>query len=81
MSQANFGTLKAGSLEQFTGGSTRRVMLACDWFRKAVVERVGNERIPEEDYWTHVRKPGFDFRRDGIPDHADATRRRYLSLH
>eukprot|EP00041_Stephanoeca_diplocostata_P016588 m.327599 g.327599 ORF g.327599 m.327599 type:complete len:546 (-) comp20416_c0_seq2:286-1923(-) len=27
----------------------------------------------EEDYWTHVRSPGFDFRRNGVPDHEDAT--------
>jgi arylsulfatase A-like enzyme len=27
----------------------------------------------EEDYWTHVRNPGYDFRRNGIPDRADAT--------
>jgi arylsulfatase A-like enzyme len=27
-----------------------------------------------EDYWTHVRSPGFDFRKDGVPDHGDATK-------
>ena len=26
-----------------------------------------------EDYWTHYRKPGFDFRDNGIPDHDAAT--------
>jgi hypothetical protein len=26
-----------------------------------------------EDYYTHRREPGYDFRADGTPDHADAT--------
>eukprot|EP00040_Diaphanoeca_grandis_P007286 m.40385 g.40385 ORF g.40385 m.40385 type:complete len:523 (-) comp18466_c0_seq2:486-2054(-) len=27
----------------------------------------------EEDYYTHVRTPGYDFRDNGVPDHAAAT--------
>ena len=27
----------------------------------------------EEDYFTHIRKPGFDFRDKGVPDHRDAS--------
>jgi hypothetical protein len=26
-----------------------------------------------EDYYTHYRQPGYDFREDGVPDHIDAT--------
>ena len=26
-----------------------------------------------EDYYTHRREPGFDFRNDSVPDHAAAT--------
>eukprot|EP01052_Picozoa_sp_SAG31_P000402 SAG31_NODE_12_length_38498_cov_21.161671_18_plen_225_part_00 len=27
----------------------------------------------EEDYYTHRREPGYDFRKDSVPDHQDAT--------
>ena len=44
---------------------------SCPWNRgfDSTIGYLGGE----EDYWTKTRPPGFDFRINGVPDHADAT--------